>query len=192
MLDDQNLVKGIKAGEPGVFKQLVEFYQARVLNTCYSFLHNREDAEEVAQDVFLEVHKSISGFRGQAKLSTWIYRISVTRSLDLIRKKKRKKRFGRFVRIIGLDNPVERVPAPRRSEPHIALEEEERFQVLKEAMDSLPVNQRIALTLSNFEKRSYSEIAEVLGTTVSAVESLIHRGKKNLRGKLYRYYKKQE
>lgn len=191
-MEDQHLIKGVKAGEPGVYKQLVELYQARVINTCYSFLHNREDAEEVAQDVFVEVHRSISDFREQAKLSTWIYRIAVTRSLDLIRKKKRKKRFARFIRIIGLDNPLERVPAPRRSEPDIALEEEERFQVLQEAMDSLPVNQRIALTLCNFESHSYKEIAEVMGTTLSAVESLIHRGKKNLRGKLYRYYKGHE
>lgn len=190
-MEDQNLVKGIKAGESGAFKKLVERYQARVVNTCYSFLHDREDAEEVAQDVFLEVYRSISSFREQAKLSTWIYRISTTKSLDRVRKKKRKKRFARFVGIIGLDDPAERVPAPRRSEPSVALEEEERFRILRETIDILPVNQKIALTLSSFENRSYSEIASIMGTTVSAVESLIHRGKKNLRRKLFNYYKKK-
>ncbi|MCE1273535.1 MAG: sigma-70 family RNA polymerase sigma factor, partial [Chlorobiales bacterium] len=109
-----------------------------VLNTCYRFVFNREDAEDLAQEVFIEVHRSLDRFREESKLSTWIYRIAVTKSLDHLRKLKRKKRFSSLKRIIGVDDPADSIPAPDRDNPADALADKERVSVLQEALNSLP------------------------------------------------------
>jgi len=85
---------------------------------------------------------------------------------------------------------VEKAAAPARTRPDAELERDERLRILQNALDSLPENQRIAITMSKYEGFSQQEIADVLGATVSAVESLIHRAKQNLRKKLYRYYER--
>jgi len=121
-------------------------------------------------------------------LSTWIYRIAVTKSLDFVRKKKRKKRFGQLKQIFGVKEEVENVVMEKNPSPQKKMEKDERANVLKLAVDSLAENQKIAITLSKYEGLSYKEISDVMGTTVSAVESLIHRGMKNLKKKLTIYY----
>jgi RNA polymerase sigma-70 factor (ECF subfamily) len=93
-MEDRDLVQEVLSGKNSAFRALVEEYQERVFNACLSVVHDREDAEDVAQEVFIEVFNSLRSFRGDAKLSTWIYRIAVSKSLDLIRWRKRKKRFG--------------------------------------------------------------------------------------------------
>jgi RNA polymerase sigma-70 factor (ECF subfamily) len=190
-MDESALQKDLKSGNPEAFKQFVDHYQSKVINTCYGFVHNREDAEDIAQEVFLEVYTSITRFREEAKLSTWIYRICVTKSLDFIRKKKRKKRFGFIRNILGVEKQIEQIPASPTTNPQTNLEQQERARILQQAVDSLAENQRIAITLSKDEGFSYQEIADIMGTSVSAIESLIHRAKKNLQKKLYQYYEKQ-
>ena len=88
--DENKLLKHLIQGDAEAFDLLITEYQDRVVSTCARFVHNREDAEDVAQDVFLEVYQSVDGFRGQSRLSTWIYRIAVTKSLDFVRKMKQK------------------------------------------------------------------------------------------------------
>lgn len=189
-MEDGELLDGLKAGLPEAFKFLVERYQEPVLNTCYRFLGSVEDAEEVAQEVFVEVHRSISRFRGDAKLSTWIYRIAVARSLDAIRRKRRKKRFAKVVRLFReKDGEEEEIPIPHYDTPEKQLEAKERAEILQRAVETLAENQRIAITLNKYEGMSYSEVAEVMGTTVSAVESLIHRAKENLERRLRAYFR---
>jgi RNA polymerase sigma-70 factor, ECF subfamily len=185
------VIKTLKDGDPGTFKRMVEEYQIRVISTCYGFLRNREDAEDVAQDVFLEVYKSISRFREEASLSTWIYRIAVTKSLDFIRSRRRKKRFGIVFSIFGMENHEETLMDTSDPGPDVHLESKERARILYDAVDSLPDNQKAALMLSEYEGISNKSIADILNTTVSAVESLIHRAKKNLHKKLFQYYEKQ-
>ena len=87
-------ISSIKQKDPDSFKELVETFKDNVYNTCFGFLRNAEDAQDVAQEVFIEVFESIDGFREDAKLSTWIYRIAVTKSLEYLRWKKRKKRWA--------------------------------------------------------------------------------------------------
>jgi len=188
--EEKQFVERLKSECPGVFKELVDLHRNRVLNVCYRFLHNRADAEDVAQDVFVEVYRSLPEFRGGAQLSTWIYRIAVTKSLDLIRRRNRKKRFGIFHAPLRMEALVEQVPAPRSFSPIARLEDRERSRILQQAVDSLPESQKTAITLSKYEGVSYHEIADIMGTTVSSVESLIHRGMENLRKKLYRYYRR--
>ncbi len=187
---DNSLLRELKAGHPSAFKELVALQQERVLNICYRLVTNRQDAEDLAQEVFIEVHRSISHFRGQAQLSTWIYRIAVSKSLDFIRKQSRKKRFGVLKNLIGSGDPPLDIPAPASTYPDAEAEKKDRLQVLRQALDTLPENQRIAVTLSKYDGLSQQEIAGILGTSVSAVESLIHRAKRNLRKRLTRHYEK--
>ena len=165
---------------PG-FRAVVEAHQDRVLNICYKFLRNREDAEDTAQEVFVEVFRSLPDFRGDAQLSTWIHRVAVTKSLDALRRSHRKKRLGSVRQLLGLDEAYQEPEGPDPLRPDRVLEEKERRVLLHQAMDKLPENQRIALTLSQIEGFSYQETAEVMGITLSSVESLIFRAKKGLR-----------
>jgi RNA polymerase sigma-70 factor, ECF subfamily len=187
-LDTRAILDGLKAGDPDAFRAVVEAYQAKVLSTCFRFLHNREDAEDAAQDVFVEVHRSRSAFREEAELSTWIYRIAVTKSLDVLRRAKRKKRFDAVRGALGLAVEVNDVAAPRDQGPDRALELEERSRLLREAVAALPENQRVAVTLARYEGLTNKDIAGVLETSIPAVDSLIHRAHKNLRKSLSRYY----
>lgn len=171
-----------------IFSNLVSEHQDMVLNTCYRFVLNREDAEDLAQEVFIEVHRSLDRFREESKLSTWIYRIAVTKSLDYLRRLKRKKRFSSLKRIIGVDDPADSIAAPERENPADALADKERVTVLQEALSSLPDNQKTAFLLSKQDGYSNQEIADILQTTIPAVESLVHRAKKNLQTRLERHY----
>jgi RNA polymerase sigma-70 factor (ECF subfamily) len=184
----RSLPDGLKSNDPDAFRALVEAFQAKVLSTCFRFLHNREDAEDAAQDVFVEIHRSRGAFREEAELSTWIYRIAVTKSLDVLRRAKRKKRFDAVRGALGLAVEPHDVAAPRDQGPDRALELEERSRLLREAVAALPENQRVAVTLARYEGLTNKDIAGVLETSVPAVDSLIHRAHKNLRKSLSQYY----
>ena len=160
------------------------------MNTCYRFVNNVQDAEDIAQNVFLAVYQSIHEFRGQSSLSTWTYRIAVSKSLDYVRRMNRKKRLGHLRRLF-LSQDQEGQAAFEPEDPHTPsdkLEQDERCALLHQAVAALPDNQQVAITLSKYEEMSHTEVAEIMKTTVSAVESLIHRAKKNLQKRLYRYY----
>ncbi len=187
---ESDLISRLKAGDTRSFTELVEAYQERVINICYAFTHNRQDAEDVAQEVFIEIFQSIHDFRGEAKLGTWINRIAINRSLDLLRKKKRKKRTAQLRSLFALAGSAEEPPAEANSLPDYNVEQKERAQILHNAVKSLPENQGIAITLSKYQGYDNSEIAEIMSITLSAVVSLLHRARKNLYRQLYQYYKK--
>jgi len=185
------LISQLKHGDRQAFRTLVDQYQGKVLNTCYGFLHNRQDAEDTAQEVFLEIFRSISSFHESSSLGTWIYRISITRSLDHLRRMKRKKRMAVLVRLIGREKGDAEEPINTEN-PHDQLEEKERVLILRKAVEKLADNQRIAVTLHRYQGFKYEEIAGIMDISMSAVESLLHRAKKNLQKILYNYYAKQQ
>ncbi len=178
---------------PGAFEDLILEYQDRVVGTCYRFVHNRQDAEDLAQEVFLEVYQSVGGFRGQSRLSTWIYRIAVTKSLDFIRRKNRKKRLGQVKRLLGFEDQAAEVlfEASDDPGPQEILEEKERRALLYCALETLPESQKVAMLLHKMQQLSTVEVAEIMGITRVAVESLLHRGRKRLADYLMRYYHKK-
>ena len=102
MLEDSILIEKLKAGNRSAFNELVGLYRNRVINTCYKFLLDREEAEDISQEVFLEVYQSIKFFRGDSKLSTWILRIAVSKSLDEIKKRKRSSLLNPFPRLSSI------------------------------------------------------------------------------------------
>jgi RNA polymerase sigma factor (sigma-70 family) len=161
-----------------------------VYNTVLGVVQQPEEAEDVTQEVFIQVFESIGQFKGDSKLSTWLYRIAVTKSLDHLRKKKRKKRFAFLQSLFGV-NEEEVRQDPDFHHPGVALENKEKAAVLFKAIDKLPENQKAAFTLHKLEGLSYQEVAEVLETSVSSVESLMHRAKGNLRKLLEDYYQKR-
>jgi RNA polymerase sigma factor (sigma-70 family) len=179
-LNEVELIQGLRKGEEAAFKYLVDNYQDRVFNTAIGIVQNAQDAEDVAQEVFIQVFRSINSFKQESKLSTWIYRITTTRSLDLLRSKKSKKRAGLIQRLFGENNePVFEIPD--FNHPGVAMDKKENAAQLFKAIEQLPENQKVAFTLHKLEDLSYAEISEVMKTSVAAVESLMHRAKQNLR-----------
>lgn len=179
-MNEFELIEGLRKGDETAFKFLVDNYQDRIFNTAIGIVQNAEDAEDVAQEVFIQVYKSIHGFKGESKLSTWLYRIATTRALDLLRSRKSKKRFGFMQRLFGDGNePLYEIPDFYH--PGVAMDQKENSAKLFRAISQLPENQKIAFTLHKLEDLSYQEVSEVMNNSIPAVESLMHRAKQNLR-----------
>jgi len=175
-LDDDNLIQKISEKDLTAFQKLVEHHKAFVYNTCYNLIGNHQQAEETAQDVFLQVYKSASTFRHQGKVSTWLYSIAVNRSLNVIRRNRR----SRWIKSLT----AEEIEESHGLEPDKLLEKKEMKDLLKAAVDSLPEKQRTVFILNKYENLSPREIADILGVSSNSVEVRIHRAKINLQKKL--------
>lgn len=182
-MQEQELILQLKSANEQAFKHLVATYQQRVYNTALGLLQQESDAEDIAQEVFIQVYKSIAQFKGDAALATWLYRITVTKSLDFLRSKKRKKRFGFITNMFGNDNTPIYEP-PNFHHPGVAMDKKEDAALLFEAIGQLPQNQQTAFILNKLEDCSYIEIADIMKVTEGAVDSLLQRAKQNLRKNL--------
>lgn len=187
---EQELVQALKEGNEEAFKTMVTSWQDMVYNTALGLVQSEMDAEDVAQEVFVKAWESIGGFKGESKLSTWLYRITVTKSLDLLRSRKRKKRFAYVQSLFGINDEMV-VDPPDFHHPGIAAEKKQLSNALFKAVALLPEQQRAAFVLSRMEGLSHKEVSEVLETSVPAVESLLQRAKLNLRKKLEGLYRKE-
>ena len=187
MLENE-LVTKLKQRDEEAFRIIFNDNQKKVINACYRIVNDKDVADDLTQEVFVKVWSSIDSFRSGSKLSTWIYRIAVTSSLDYLRAQKRKKRYLFLQYFYGDDQKQNEIKAPDGN-PGSLMENAERIMMLNNALNKLPENQRVSFLLSKDDEMSSKEIAEILNTTVSAVESLIHRAKKNLEKILYKYYK---
>ncbi|HMU10615.1 MAG TPA: RNA polymerase sigma factor [Ferruginibacter sp.] len=182
-MTEDELLLGLRNGEEPAFKELVMLFQDKVFNTALGLLQHHTEAEDIAQEVFIQVYRSIGQFKGDSLLSTWIYRITVTRSLDHLRSKKRKKRFGFLSSLFGDDNkPIYELED--FNHPGVQKERKEDAALLFKMISQLPDNQRTAFILNKVEELSYREIAGILNSSESAVDSLLQRAKQNLRKKL--------
>jgi len=187
-LNEAELIALLKQGNHLAFNSLVESYQHRVYNSCLGIVHNEQDAEDLAQEVFIEIHRSVKFFKGEAKLSTWIYRIALTKSLDFLRKAGRKKRFGFIKSLFKEDSNEPQYEKPDFVHPGVVLENKEKAAILFKAIAELPENQKVAFTFHKIEGLSYLEIAEIMKISLASVESLIFRAKQKLQKKLSDYY----
>jgi RNA polymerase sigma factor (sigma-70 family) len=186
-LNELELIQQLRAGDEQAFKTLVTNYQDLVYNTALGIVQNSEDAEDVAQEVFIQVYRSIDQFKGDARLSTWIYRITTTKALDHIRSRKRKKRFAFITSLFGPNDEIVHEPVDFQH-PGVALDRKEQAALLFQMINQLPENQKVAFTLHKTEELSYQEIADVMQLSVSAVESLLFRARQNLRKLLEKHY----
>ena len=146
------------------------------------YLQNVEDAEEITQDVFVQIHQSLDTFKNNASIKTWLYRIAINKSLDLIKHKTSKKRF--FVFGMKSDAEFEIHKISNFEHPGILLENKENATILFKAINELTENQRTAFILSKLDGLSNPEIASIMEVSISSVESLIFRAKATLKEKL--------
>ena len=161
--------------------ELYQLHHKLVFNLALQYTQNIEDAEEITQDVFVTIHYSIDQFNRTAELRTWIYRITINKSLDFLKAKKRKKRFG-FVVSLFENQPTSL--AHSFNHPGIELEQKEAIKNIFEAINKLNGQQKTVIILSKIEKKSQKEIADIMSLSVKAVDSLISRAKNNLAKKL--------
>ena len=155
-------------------------------------VQHRQDAEDLTQDVFLAVHRSILSFQHQSSLSTWIYRIAVNRCLDHLRSGNRRKKHG-----IADTEPdrLARLEIPDSTSfehPGVRLEQRENAKLLFGAIATLPENQKTAFILAHVEGLPQKEIGEIMELSLKAVESLLQRAKQNLRSQLSDYYERRK
>jgi RNA polymerase sigma-70 factor, ECF subfamily len=188
--DDKSLIEGILNKDEEAFRQLVELYKDYVFRLCYSFVKQSEDAEDIAQDVFIEIHKSASYFRLEAKLTTWIYRIAVNKSINFLNSKNYRFNIKQVTSIFTRDNKPKKIEAEQNDFADFTIESSEKSKILYDAIDKLPNNQKVAFTLNKIDGLPYQEIAEIMNLSLSSVESLLHRAKINLQKKLNHYFKK--
>jgi RNA polymerase sigma-70 factor (ECF subfamily) len=181
-MDERELISRFKQGDRSAFRQLVERYQDPVINIGYRFLRNKEEAEEAAQEVFLKVFLSTYSYQHNTKFSTWLYRITVNYCINKLREKRK-------LPSSHLDKDL---PAPVESQPDRLLEQENLNRSVREAIDSLPEQQRAAILLNQYGEFSYQEMAQMLDCSISAVESRLFRAKENLRKILTPYKRKDK
>ena len=179
-MDEKQLLEGLRNKDFKIFEELVGQYQSMVTNLCFNLTGSREDAEDQAQEVFIKVWEKADRFRGDSSLQTWIYRIAINAGLNYTRKMKFKNL------IHSLESLVE--PGSDSDNVQKKMENAEQQNHLRIAIQSLPENQRIALTLRTYKEHSYEEIGEIMDVSVSSVESLLFRAKKNLKKKLIKHY----
>ena len=188
-MNQPELIVQLQQGDEAAFKKLVDEYEDMVYNTTLGIVQNADDADDITQEVFIQVYRSVSSFKGDSKFSTWLYRITVGKALDHEKKKKRQKRFGFVQRLFGGDGE-EQIHAVEFDHPGVQMEKKERANELFNALNQIPDKQRIAFTLHKLEGQSYQEVAEIMNTSLYAVESLMARAKTNLKTALKKYYEK--
>lgn len=162
-----------------------------VYNTAIGILQNPEDAEDVTQEVFMQAYESISSFKGEALLSTWLYRITVTKSLDHLKKKNRKKRWAKITSLFGAGGET-LVESADFHHPGVTLANKERSVLLFKALARLPENQKAVFVLHKLEGLSAKDIAAVMDISLASVEGLMHRAKAGLRSQLEKYYREDD
>ncbi len=191
MLHQEELIAGLQARDESAFRKLVEEWQDMVYNTALGIVQNVADADDITQDVFIQVYQSVSSFKGESKLSTWLYKITLSKALDHEKKRKRKKRVA-FIESLFGNREDEHLHPVDFDHPGVQLEQKERAAELFTALQQLPGKQQMAFTLHKLEGQSYQEIAAILGTSLYAVESLMGRAKNNLKKILDNYYRQQK
>ncbi|MEE9361329.1 MAG: sigma-70 family RNA polymerase sigma factor [Cellulophaga sp.] len=170
---DQHYIEKAKKGDTKAFAFLVDQYKNMVYTLAFRMLKNKEEAEEVAQDVFLKVYNGLSTFKGDSKFSSWLYRITYNRSLDYIKKHTRE------VKTAPIDAYTERY-VRAVEDILVGFEAEDRKNVVKKAMDELSGEDSFIMTLYYFKELPLSEIADITKLTKSVVKVRLFRGRKKL------------
>lgn len=187
-MSDKELLEGVIQGERKSFTALYNKFHAQVFKTAFGYFHNNFDAEEMVQDVFIEVYRSAGRFNYKSSLGTWIYRITVNKSLDRIRFQKSAKRFSFFSALLFDEDNRHTENIADTSNHGLEADNRESGMIIRKAMDKLPETQRTAFVLTQVEDLSGKEAAEIMNTSTKAIESLIQRAKVNLRKELGKIY----
>jgi len=185
---DAALMLRVKRGDTAAFASLVEKYKQPIINLCWRTLGDATEAEDLAQNAFVQAYKSASRYEPSAKFSTWLFTIARNLCLNEIRRRSRHPADSLDQTYEDSDDqPMHQVEDRRVTAPPDQLLRGELEQKVEEAILSLPENQRMALLLCRQDELSYEEMAKILECSVSAVKSLIHRGRETIKQKLKPY-----
>jgi RNA polymerase sigma-70 factor (ECF subfamily) len=183
-LSSEELMAKVAGGDDQAFEILVTRHQTSVLNLIYRFIGDKTQAKDLAQEVFIRVWQAARSYKPEAKFTTWIYRITANLCFNELKSSRRKK----WLQFLRSDEDrevrMEEDIAEGSPSPEDLLLAKEQSRQISKALQRLPENQRMALILKRYDDLSYQEIAEVLGCSVSAVESLLVRAKRTLHEKL--------
>ena len=178
---EKALIQKCKQGDIDSFEMLIECYQQKVYNIALRMLGNKEDASDIAQEVFIKVYKSIGGFKEEASLSTWIYRIATNVCLDELRKRKKTK-------IVSIDSTIQLEESEvsmqmpdERPQPDELLTQKELKQEVQKAINNLKEEHKTVIILRDINGYSYEEIAKILDCTLGTVKSRINRARNALK-----------
>ncbi len=175
-MSDEQIIQKIISGNTDSYRDLMDKYQGMVFRTAIGFLHSKEDAEDITQDIFIKVYESLKSFKGKSEFSTWLYRIAVNASINYANRNKKNWLLQSIENVFDKPN--------NEKTPLELLENTERDNLIREAIDSLPDSQRIVFVLSKYEELPQKKIALITDKTEGAVEQLLNRAKKNLQKKL--------
>jgi RNA polymerase sigma-70 factor (ECF subfamily) len=187
-MTDKELITGIINRDNVAIQFLVVNYHKKVIKTAYYFVHDMNDAEDLAQDVCIEVLESAKSFKEKASLNTWIYRITVNKSLNFIRKHKRKQIFSQIESVFKTQGNSLQIEPADQATADSDIQNAERRKILEKSINSLPENQKTAFVLNKYNELPYKEIAEIMNLSLASVEQLLHRAKLNLQKKLIVHY----
>jgi RNA polymerase sigma-70 factor, ECF subfamily len=186
---DVRLMLQVRDDQDGAFEELVERYQHRLVAVMNHLVGNPEEAEDLAQEVFLRVYRARKKYRPRSKFSTWLFTIANNLALNSIRARQRKPVVPLNVRDSGPlgARPQEQLVPDPGTGPQQRVQKDELAQRIRDALETLNERQRMAVVLNKFEDMNYAEIAEVMGLTTKAVKSLLSRARTNLRTALTGY-----
>ena len=186
---DSDVMRRIADGDKEAFKELVNRYKDQVFRLCIKFTGNKEDSEDLTQEIFFLVYKNAHTFKFKSSVFTWLYRIVLNTSRNFERKKRWNKYFG-AVEFNELNIDRTAYANSERETPDEKYQRTEKIILIDKAINTLPFNQKTAFVLHHVEGLSYDKIADVMNCSISAVESRIHRAKINLQKKLIKYLQK--
>ena len=173
-ISNSELVRKSQLGDKAAFEQLVIRHQDLVFSLAFKLTGNREMANDVAQEAFIRAWKAIEKFRGDSTFSTWIYRITVNTAWTLRKKAKKHN-------TLNIDDTYEPIVIDEKKDPELVAINSDLSSVLINALDKIPIEQRIIVELKNIEGRSHKEIADYLDISVTAAKVRLHRAHQKLR-----------
>lgn len=179
-MDDNQTVRLAQQGDQEAFAMLVKAYQNKVFGLALNVVHNRETADDLAQEIFLKAYLSLNRFRFESEFGTWLYQIAINHIRDYLRKHKKEKN----------DLRLDDIPEPGLPEGEASLqlaeqqEAERRRRLLRQKLEEMPEKYRLILTLRDIQGLSYEEIGKILKLSPGTVDSRLHRARRLLRKKL--------
>lgn len=189
---ERDYISALQKGDKSALQNIYHLYSERLYNSILAYLKNKEDAEEVLQDVFVTLFQKANQFEYNSSLATWLHRISINKALDHLRKKSAKKRFRNSVVVYkdGGQEPIESMVDPMHPEQEFVHNESlRRLMIL---VDSLPENQKIAFHITQIDGLSQQEAAEIMQISRKAVESLVSRARAKLKTQLIPFYPERD
>ena len=189
-IEDHDLVERIrKKKDEEAFQTLMDRYQNRVYRLAKNFVRSERDVEEILQDVFLTVYDKLASFEARSSFSTWLYRIAVNASLMKLREKKKENSVISLEEIEhSIDNHRAEKLGQWLGDPEKEAISKESIKVIAKALEDLPEEYRLVAILRDVEGLTNQEISEILGITLPAVKSRLHRARLYLRDKLEKLY----